>query len=232
MVVRSLLILILVLGISAPASGKDADVRRVRIGKKFSYDLFVPKSYDESKSWPLLTLYHWSTGRSTNMLRVWKEAADRYGIVLAVPNSRWTMRWTKRDLENTQTMIVDVTAELNIDPNRIYASGFSSGAKFVYTLMAHNPGLFRAIGPFGGRMVATEEQLGHRLSRNETRVCIFHGRSDRRVRVKHANKALLRLRSHGYDVHMKTYGSGHWLPKEHVHAMWRCLDGARPASDS
>ena len=210
------------------ATTASAELRKVKEGKDFSYDVYLPEGYTTAHSWPLLVLFHWSTARSTNMLKLWKDTADKYGIVLAAPNSQYWLTWTKHDAARTQQMIVDLTSDLAIDHDRIFASGFSAGANFTYRMMATNPGLFRAVGPFAGFLDATEGELGNPAGSDNTRVCISHGTVDHKIHFGQAIKAQNRLESHGFEVRLSKFPQGHWLPPGYADGMWRCLSGIAP----
>jgi len=138
-----------------------AELATVKGAHGFTYSVHFPSNYDVSKQWPMVTLFHWSTGRYGSVYKLWKEIAEENGIILAMPNSRSRMRWTRRDAKKTVSMINAVKSQFNIDPKRVYAVGYSSGANFAYRLMADNPGLFRAVAPFAGRLLASDSKLTH-----------------------------------------------------------------------
>jgi len=222
-----------------------AEQHRVRTREGYSYELYVPTGVADNATTssshgasldqgpPLLLLFHWSTGRGASILESWTELAERLGFIVIAPDGRHRMRWTKRDMEDVLDALVAVGARYQVDPDRIYAAGFSSGANFAYRLMAANPGLLRAIAPFSGRMRATDEELGNRLSSNgATRVCVWHGTSDRTIRYRNAREAVERLSSYGYDVHLHTLRQGHWFDVGQIPTMWECMDGARNANES
>jgi predicted esterase len=208
-----------------------AELRTVKSDQGASYTLFLPSSYDAAKEWPLLTLFHWSTARSTSMITLWKEMANEAGIVLAVPDSRSRMRWTRRDAKHALNMITDVFVNVNIDPARVYAAGYSSGANFAYRLMADNPGLFRAVAPFSGRLLASDKKLGRGAAVGDTRVCIYHGKRDGIIKFKSGRRAATRLTRLGYEVHTRWLNQGHYFPKRYVPEIWRCLAGAPVGND-
>ena len=143
------------------------------------------------------------------------------------------MRWGKQDVRQVLDAVVAVSAELEIDPSRLYAAGFSSGANFSYRMMAANPGMFRAIAPFSGRMQATRAELEHpAAAEGNTRVCIWHGTTDRTIRFKYARRAAQRLMKHGYEVRSHTLHQGHWFNVKTVPDIWQCMDGVRMSGES
>lgn len=206
---------------------------RVVVGERDAYELYVPTSYRAGTPAPLLLTFHWSTGRGFNMLRYWTEAAEQHGVIVIAPDSRYTMRWGKKDVAQALDAIVEITASYNVDSARIYAQGFSSGANFTYRMMASNPGLFRGISPFAGRMRASKQELAHpNAADGNTRVCIWHGTTDDTIRFRNAGIAARRLVTHGYEVRTHTVRQGHWFNARKVGDIWGCLDGIRSNTDS
>jgi len=227
------LLLIVALGATLLGTPREATAQLQHVerdGRK-AYDLYLPEGYSADRKWPMLVAFHWSTGRASSMFRLWQEAADRFGVILALPNSRSRMRWTKKDAADTLDMIVEVTRDLPVDDKRIYATGFSAGANFAYRMMATQPGLFRAVGPFGGRLHLKKGELDQ-LDPGATRLCIFHGTRDRTIKFKHAVRAANTLTRAGFDVRTRSYNQGHWLRRDYAQTMWQCLDRPERSNDS
>ncbi len=156
------------------------------------------------------------------MLKVWTDVADRYGIILAAPNSKHWLRWSEHDEEHVLQMLTDIEGRHPIDHERVYATGFSSGANFAYRMLASHPRLFRAVGPYAGQLLANDEELSS--APVPARVCIVHGTVDRRIPPRAASRAASRLRGFGYQVNQSWLPNGHWVPDSMAEPMWRCLD--------
>jgi predicted esterase len=159
------------------------------------------------------------------MLSLWKDAAERHGFLLVAPNSRHRMRWSRKDAENVQSILGAVIGDYAVDLSRVYATGFSSGANFTYRVLLQNPGIFRAIGPFGGRLLYKTGEFEAFDNKEDTRVCVFHGTRDKTIPHKHARRARRRLRAQGFEVMERDYRQGHWLKRGYADEMWQCLDG-------
>lgn len=225
---RVVMVSLVIALLGASATPALAELRKVKQGKGLTYDVYVPEGYTRDRTWPLLVLFHWSTARSTNMLKLWKATADKYGIVLAAPNSEYWLTWTRGDAARAQQMIVDLSSELAIDDQRVFATGFSAGANFTYRMMVQNPGLFRAVGPFGGFLDAKDAELANPAGRDNTRICVAHGTVDHKISFRQALKATARLQENGFEVHLSRFPQGHWLPPGYADGMWRCLAGVAP----
>jgi predicted esterase len=216
-------------------SDAQAELVRVEREGQTDYDVYLPSSYTEhdeaGKKWPVLVAFHWSTGRSTSMLKLWEKAAERYGVILALPNSRYRRKWIRSDGTDADDMIARIKTSYAVDDKRIYATGFSAGANFAYRMMVTRPGLFRGVGPFGGRFQHKRGEL-ERLDPNRTRMCIFHGRQDKTIKYKYAVRAADTLARAGFKVRTRTYNQGHWLRRDYAETMWNCLDQPSEQNDT
>jgi tetratricopeptide (TPR) repeat protein len=93
-----------------------------------SYALYLPSGYSPQRRWPLIVSSD-PGAHGTIPLELQKDAAERYGYVLAASNDSRNGPWKPR-LEDTETMLRDVQARFAIDPRRVYFAGFSGGARF------------------------------------------------------------------------------------------------------
>lgn len=102
------------------------------------YALYVPRGYDPDRAWPLLLAFD-PLGRGSVPVRLFREAADEYGFVVAGSN---VSRNGPIDvsLEAAVAMEADVAARLNVDPRRVYATGFSGGARVASLYAVRRPG--------------------------------------------------------------------------------------------
>jgi len=121
-------------GLSFPLTAAEGFVKGEIIDKALckadpeqSYALYLPIDYSIDKKWPIL--YAFDPGaRGRIPLELFKPAAEKYGyIVVCSNNSR------NGPTEPIQCAIWavwrDTRARFSIDPNRIYSTGFSGGAR-------------------------------------------------------------------------------------------------------
>ena len=76
-------------------------------------------------------------------------------------------------------MLTDLGTTFNIDPKRIYASGFSNGAEFAYRLACEMSGTFAAVAPVAGILGFSPCQLQQPIS-----ILHVHGLADPTVAYK------------------------------------------------
>lgn len=115
---------------------------RIRSGNRTRhYVLHIPVSVAESdKQAPLMLVFHGAGSSATGMREytLLDAEADRLGFVVAyLEGSGLYAGWDTNpaeDLEFTRELIERLENEGRIDPNRVFAVGFSSGGQFVQRL--------------------------------------------------------------------------------------------------
>ncbi|HET8925523.1 MAG TPA: hypothetical protein VFN26_21245 [Candidatus Acidoferrum sp.] len=97
-----------------------------------SYALYLPASYSAAKRWPII--YVFDPGANGNYpVQLMKDAAERYGYIVVGSNNSRNGSW-KIELEAAQAMSQDTQERFLIDGRRIYAAGFSGGARVAARL--------------------------------------------------------------------------------------------------
>jgi polyhydroxybutyrate depolymerase len=127
-------------------------------GMERSYRLFVPPSYDGRTRLPLVLDLHGSGGTSAGQARNsgFEDVAAREGFAVAslqADNGRWNVPVTDsrpNDVAYVSDVIDDVAAKLCTDANRVYATGFSGGARMSSLLGCKLNARIAAIAPVSG----------------------------------------------------------------------------------
>ncbi|MFL2595498.1 MAG: alpha/beta hydrolase family esterase [Flavobacteriaceae bacterium] len=120
-------------------------------GDEREYQLYLPSSYNEETAHPVLLNFHGfgqnAKGYFANGSN-FQEVANQEGVILVYPQalllsgfSVWNAapfaEDNKTDFDDIgfiETLIVDLQEQLSIDPERVYAAGFSTGGMFGYAL--------------------------------------------------------------------------------------------------
>lgn len=112
------------------------------------YTLYKPPTFDDTKKYPLILVFHGARQTRDDMVRLTKlnALADKENVLIAYlgyAEGRWDMA---RDKQFTLTVLDELKA--NVD--RVYATGFSMGAVFVNDLAVELPDRLRAVAAVGG----------------------------------------------------------------------------------
>ncbi len=183
---------------AAPAAGSqslspdDYSLSMVYAGEDRTYLLHIPAAYDPSKPTALVLAFHGIGLNAAEMVRISKlnDQADASGFIAAYPDGTgkkksWNggrccgeaARENVDDVGFTRALIVEISGLANIDPHRIYATGFSNGAIFTYRLACELPDRIAAIGP-----VSATQFLDDQRACSPSRpipIIHFHGTADR-----------------------------------------------------
>ena len=136
---------------SALIPGKLSAQSILHNGKEREYLVYVPSSYNETANHPLLLNFHGFGGNAKDYFEYesdFRDVAELEGVILVYPQgsllsgfSVWNAapfaEDNKTDLDDIgfiETLIVELQDQLSIDPERVYASGFSTGGMFSYAL--------------------------------------------------------------------------------------------------
>jgi len=115
-------------------------------GRLQTYYLHTPKSYQSNHPMPLVLVFHGSrsSGRAIANATRFDELADQKGFIVVYPdgiNGRWNQvrHYSSSQIDRNNASFISALIEhlqqiRNIDRQRIYATGFSSGAILTQTL--------------------------------------------------------------------------------------------------
>jgi polyhydroxybutyrate depolymerase len=137
------------------------------------YKVHVPPSYDPELPTPLVFCFH---GLAQNAVSFCVDgsgmvaAADERGYILAMPNgfnSSWNAGTccgdaSARQLDDValvRALVAELGAHLNLDLDRIYATGFSNGGYLSARLACEAPDLVAAVAP-GSGAIGTNDNGG------------------------------------------------------------------------
>ena len=138
-------------------------------GRRRTYTLHVPPSYDGSRPLPLVVAFHGARGVRGFGERVGLDAAaDRHGYVIASPEGTdgggfalgcgsctVADRAGADDVRFFRTLVAQVSRGMAIDRHRVYATGFSDGGSFTYRLACERPGDLAAVAVVSGTLFCT-----------------------------------------------------------------------------
>ena len=127
-------------------------------GRQRTYRLFVPGGFADRTRLPLVLDLHGSGGTAADQARTsgFEILAAQEGIVVATlqaEGSRWNVPISDAradDVAYVSDVIDDVAARVCADPARVYATGFSGGARMASLLACRLNTRIAAIAPMAG----------------------------------------------------------------------------------
>ncbi len=133
------------------------------------YYLHVPPSYDPAVPTPMVIMLHGygSSGLISERNTLFSEKADAENFIVVYPNAlgepkTWAVPWSPRsggepedDLAFIAALIDVLPGYLNIDPNRVFVAGISSGAHMAQFVGSRLSDRVAAIASVGGAAGST-----------------------------------------------------------------------------
>lgn len=92
-----------------------------------SYALYLPTTYQVERPWPVIYCFD-PCGQGSIPVELFREGAEKYGYILVSSNNSRNGPW-EIILQAARAVWRDTHARLAIDDQKIYAAGFSGGAR-------------------------------------------------------------------------------------------------------
>jgi len=126
--------------------------------------VYSPSAKTPSGKAPLVLAFHGHGDTADNYQGValhehWAQAIVVYAQGLPSPRDGepgWQVERGKegnRDLRFVDQMVAALRKQFSVDDARIYSTGFSNGANFIYLLWAERPNVFAAFAPVAARIL-------------------------------------------------------------------------------
>ena len=201
----------------------------------------LPSRYDPRTEWPLMFAMHGgppgtaaqARSGAERMLRVWADAAEDAGWIVAAPaltpsvtagtRTEARLPYELFHPEQAQAVIAALRARYRINSDRIVSTGISLGSNYSIAFGTSHPDWFSAIVP-----VSTEGDSRELLLRNlkTVPVYILEGSQDKNIREINGPRALRDIVSaFGYDLAYREFGDrAHEGFQEHYDDVLRWLE--------
>ena len=202
------------------------------------YAVFIPKSYDPRKPYPLLVNLHGKWGSTTKETfaiaysQNTKPADDKFNIIRVWVFGRGNTSYHLLGENDVFRVMEEVKRDYNIDEKRVYLIGGSMGGHGTWFISVYHPDRFAAISPICGYCDYRSEEWSKDIeewalpdamtyyglvlfAENYLHVpnFIHHGDKDKSVSVEHSRSMSRRLQELGYQVRYKEWpGVGHAVP--------------------
>ncbi len=164
--------------------------------------IYTPKGYQEGpdRKWPLLINLH-GADRNVDIENIHHaylpyliDSGKELPMVVVNPvcNKR---RWNVDELDH---MLDEILERYNVDPDRVYLSGFSMGGYGTWDWVFQDPGRFAAISPIAGCAYPSDLERAWRV--RNVPIWIIHGERDTTVEIGCSHEAVEALDRYGADV--------------------------------
>jgi dienelactone hydrolase len=97
-----------------------------------SYALFLPSAYSHDRPWSVLLAFH-PAARGRLMAERFQASAEKYGYIIAASNNSRNGPY-EASLAAARAMTADVSRRFSIDPQRVYLTGMSGGARVALAI--------------------------------------------------------------------------------------------------
>ena len=114
-----------------------------------SYALYLPTAYTPERAWPLLYLYD-PRRRGALAAERFREVAEAFGWILAASNDTASDDPAAPNASAVNATWADTHRRFSVDPRRVYASGFSGGARLAILLALQKEGEVAGVIAAGG----------------------------------------------------------------------------------
>lgn len=183
-------ILTLILLLTAPAAFACSADSNCPVGDRH-YRIIMPDGHDGSTPVGALIWSHGYKGSAAGVMRNMslRRMVSEAGLALIAAqgvNGSWDLPYGPRTFDSTgaaefsyfDAVIADVTANHQIDPDRIIASGFSAGGMMVWNLACSHPDRFAGFIPMSGTFWLKPPEV---CSGSTQSIVHIHGDRDRTV---------------------------------------------------
>jgi polyhydroxybutyrate depolymerase len=155
---------------AAAGFGLRAGEYEFKIGSRRKYLLHIPASYDPSRATPLVLFFHGGGGHMEQAAADygWRAKSEQEGFIVAFPNG--TSRLPRQHLATwnageccgyardqeiddvgfVKQVIADIERQVNIDAEKIFATGMSNGGMLVHRLACEMADTFKAVASVAG----------------------------------------------------------------------------------
>jgi tetratricopeptide (TPR) repeat protein len=96
----------------------------------FSYALYLPSAYTTEKTWPVLFIFD-ADAQGMVPLKLFQSAAEKYGYIIVSSNNSASDDPTVPNLQAMVAMYNDATSRYSLNKQRMYAAGYSGGARIA-----------------------------------------------------------------------------------------------------
>ncbi len=172
-------------------------------GVERTYRLAAPWTIRSDRAVPLLFVFHGSLAynkESMHRLTRLDALARKQQLMIVYPHAKgfyWKQDEATDDLAFFDVLFESLTSQYNVDLNRVYATGFSSGGNFTHWLASKRSKHIAAIAPHSAE---ASWLASHMDASRKYSVLLIHGTRDQVIPLSQSIQAQARYQQAGHNV--------------------------------
>ena len=189
-----------------------------RTDQKGGFSLYIPESYDESTSYPLVFALHGGSGHGSSFLWSWLRTARTEKLILVAPTSvgpTWALMGPDVDSPNLLKILNTIKQTVRVDEQHMLLTGMSDGGTFIYVSGFQDESPFTHLAPCSASFHPFIVEMMSKERLNDLPIHITHGVHDQMFDVEVARMAEYALSAAGAAVSYRELPDlGHRYPEE------------------
>ncbi len=188
-------------------------------GRPYPLSMFIPATYQNSKSYALVVCLHGAGFTGEEYLERWRtRLGDDY--VLACPTYPSGAWFTRHAEDLVLETVRQARLRYHIDPNRIFLTGMSNGGIGAWLIGMHHAPLFAGLAPMASGL--DDVLMPFLANLRSTSLYIIHGVKDQVMPVDLSRSIAGELDGLGYPYvyreHQREHpmAGGHYFPREEL----------------
>lgn len=170
----------------APTKDGDTELSIESGGRTRHYLLHLPAGHDAKTPLPLVLLFHATGGTAKGVMNTtgFSKVADQEKFIIAAPQGTYLFTgrnsWNAdldptgvNDIEFVRDLIREIDAKISIDKKRVYAAGYSGGARISSRLACEMSDVIAGIGAVAGLQFPMNCTTNRPVA-----IIAFHGTAD------------------------------------------------------
>lgn len=184
----------------------------IKVGlRERAYRLVVPENLDPKKPVPLVFAFHGGIIDSKELMPVYSQLdalARKEKFILVYPNADNKVGWwlvkalAQGDIRFFDELLKHLVEQYNVDLNRVYCTGMSSGGFFCHLLASERSEKIAAIAAHSAGLGVLANGVD---PKKKTAVLVIHGAKDPVISVEEGRKARDAYEKAGYPLKYVEY---------------------------
>ena len=146
-------------------------------GHHGGFSLYVPETYADDRTWPVIVALHGGSGNGRDFLWTWLREAKSFGYLLVAPTAVGAT-WSDVEDRGLLEILAWLGARYRVDDGRVLLTGLSDGATFAVLYGLAHPDVYRALAPLCGVLHPANGPLGNMQRARDVPIYLVHGALD------------------------------------------------------